>query len=216
MKLVLIGPPGSGKGTQAKLITDKYQIPQISTGDILREAVNAKTNLGLAAERYMTEGKLVPDDIVIGIVRERLIQSDCNRGFVLDGFPRTLAQAEALDKIIDLDAVLYIEVDFNVLVDRLAGRRSCPNCGAVYHVLTNPPREKDLCDRCQSSLYLRDDDKKETVTKRIHTYHQETAPVIEYYRKRNLLVTIDGNASIPQTFAELTRAIERKCSSLIL
>jgi adenylate kinase len=201
MKLILLGPPGAGKGTQAKMLTDRYGIPQISTGDILRAAVRDGTPMGLKAKGFMDAGALVPDAVVIGIVRERLQQADCAAGFILDGFPRTVAQADALGITLDelglaLDAVISLDVDIDALVARLAGRRTCCGCGRGYHVQFEPPRVSGICDACGGKLFQRDDDQEETIRKRLAVYAKQTAPLVAYYRQAGLLVTIDGMQEI--------------------
>ncbi|RLA81911.1 MAG: adenylate kinase [Deltaproteobacteria bacterium] len=215
MNLIFLGPPGSGKGTQAKMLVDKYGIPQISTGDILREAVKEGTPLGKEAKKYMDEGKLVPDEVVVGIVRERLKEPDCTKGFILDGFPRTIPQAEALDKTLQemgkgIDHVLSLEVDREELVRRLSGRRTCKKCGAMYHIIFDPPKKDGVCDRCGGELYQRDDDKEETIRERLRVYEEQTAPLIEYYRKKGLLRPIDGVGKIEEIFARIRETIEGK------
>ncbi len=214
MNLILLGPPGSGKGTQAKLIVEKYGIPQISTGDMLREAVAKGTELGKEAKKYMDAGQLVPDEVVIGIVKERLQQPDCEKGFILDGFPRTIAQAEALDKILEemgkkIDAVINIQVPEEEVVKRIVNRRTCKNCGAVYHLIYNPPKEDNKCDKCGGELYQRDDDKEETVRKRYKVYKEQTEPLVEYYAKKGILYNIDGTKSIEEVFAEIDSILQK-------
>ncbi len=214
MNLILLGPPGSGKGTQAKLIVEKYGIPQISTGDMLREAVAKGTELGKEAKKYMDAGQLVPDEVVIGIVKERLQQPDCEKGFILDGFPRTIAQAEALDKILEemgkkIDAVINIQVPEEEVVKRIVYRRTCKNCGAVYHLIYNPPKEDNKCDKCGGELYQRDDDKEETVRKRYKVYKEQTEPLVEYYAKKGILYNIDGTKSIEEVFAEIDSILQK-------
>ncbi len=214
MNLILLGPPGSGKGTQAKLIVEKYGIPQISTGDMLREAVAKGTELGKEAKKYMDAGQLVPDEVVIGIVKERLQQPDCEKGFILDGFPRTIAQAEALDKILEemgkkIDAVINIQVPEEEVVKRIVNRRTCKNCGAVYHLIYNPPKEDNKCDKCGGELYQRDDDKEETVRKRYQVYKEQTEPLVEYYAKKGILYNIDGTKSIEEVFAEIDSILQK-------
>jgi len=201
MNIILLGPPGSGKGTQARFIIEKFSIPQISTGDILRDAVKRKIELGLMAKEYMDAGKLVPDDLVIKIVEERLKRDDCKEGFVLDGFPRTLPQAESLDKILarmneKIDYVINIEVPEEDIIKRMSGRRVCKNCGNVYHLLFNPPKIDKKCDLCGGELYQRDDDKEETVRKRLKVYKKDTEPLINYYKGKGILKTIDGSKDI--------------------
>ena len=212
MRLVLLGPPGSGKGTQAQRLVERYKIPQISTGDIFRQAVRDQTELGKRAKEYMDRGELVPDEVVVGMVEERLGQSDCKNGFILDGFPRTIAQAEALDKLLagkgeKLDAVLEISVPDEEVVKRLSGRRTCRQCGAMYHIEFNPPKESGKCDKCGGELYQRDDDKEEVIKSRLQVYHSQTAPLIEYYQKEGLLNKIDGLGGIEEVFARIVDAL---------
>ena len=199
MKLVLLGAPGAGKGTQAKWISGEYGIPHISTGDILRRNVSEGTELGMQAKRYMDEGALVPDELIIGMMKERLAEKDCTKGFILDGFPRTIYQAEELEKITDIDAALNIYVPFESLIERITGRRSCPKCGAVYHIKYNPPKKEGICDVCGTPLIQRDDDKEETVKKRLETYEEQTAPLIEYYERKGKLITVEGQEKIEDT-----------------
>ncbi len=214
MNLILLGPPGAGKGTQAKMISEKYGIPQIATGDILREAVAKGTELGKKAKEYMDRGELVPDEIVIGIVKERLKQPDCEKGFILDGFPRTLAQAEALDKMLEelgkkLDAVINIDVSEEEIVKRIVNRRTCRNCGAVYHLIFNPPKVEGKCDKCGGELYQRDDDKEETVRERLRVYRERTEPLIEYYKKKGLLYDVDGTKDIEGVFKQIDEILSK-------
>ncbi|MGE4577937.1 MAG: adenylate kinase [Desulfuromonadales bacterium] len=201
MKLILLGPPGAGKGTQAKMLTERYRIPQISTGDILRAAVKEGTPMGVKAKGYMDAGGLVPDEVVVGIVRERLQQSDCQNGFILDGFPRTVAQADALNSTLadldkNLDAVISLEVDPEALVERLTGRRTCRDCGRGFHVTFDLPAVAGKCDACQGELIQRDDDKEETIRKRLEVYRAQTEPLVAYYRSAGLLSAIDGMQDI--------------------
>ena len=203
MNLILLGPPGCGKGTQAKILIDTYHIPQISTGDILREAIKKESSLGIEAKTHMDQGSLVPDHLVIKIIEERLKQADCNRGFVLDGFPRTVAQAEALDTTLSemgskLEYVFSIEVDDGELIRRLTGRRVCRKCGESYHIEFNPPRQEGLCDSCQGKLYQRDDDKEETIRNRLKVYQDQTSPLINFYRRKDVLHSMDGVGSIEE------------------
>ncbi len=214
MNLILLGAPGAGKGTQAKLIVSKYGIPQISTGDMLREAVANQTELGKKAKEYMDKGELVPDEVVIGIVKERLAQPDCERGFILDGFPRTLKQAEALDKILDelgkkIDAVINVAVPEEEIVKRIVNRRTCKKCGAVYHLIYNPPKEPGKCDKCGGELYQRDDDKEETVKERLRVYKAQTEPLIDYYSKKGLVYNVDGTKSIEGVFEEIEKILDK-------
>jgi len=214
MNLILLGPPGSGKGTQAKLIVEKYGIPQISTGDMLREAVAKGTELGKEAKKYMDAGQLVPDEVVIGIVKERLQEPDCEKGFILDGFPRTIPQAEALDKMLDelgkkIDAVINIQVPEEEVVKRIVNRRTCKKCGAVYHLIYNPPKEDNKCDKCGGELYQRDDDKEETVRQRYKVYKEQTEPLVDYYSKKGVLYNIDGTKSIEEVFNEIDKILQK-------
>jgi len=214
MNLILLGAPGAGKGTQAKLISEKYGIPQIATGDMLREAVAKGTELGKKAKEYMDKGELVPDEIVIGIVRDRLQQSDCEKGFILDGFPRTLAQAKALDDMLkelgkEIDAVINIYVPENEIITRIVNRRTCKNCGAVYHLIYNPPKEDNKCDKCGGELYQRDDDKEETVRERLKVYQKMTEPLIAYYREKGKLYDVDGTKDIEGVFKEIDEILKK-------
>lgn len=201
MNLILLGPPGAGKGTQAQFLMDRFGIPQVSTGDMLRAAVAAGTELGLKAKGCMDAGELVPDAVVVGIVTERLQQQDCARGFILDGFPRTEAQADALKAALaasglKIDHVIAFSVDEEALVERLTGRRACRGCSAGYHVTFDPPRIEGVCDKCGAALYQRDDDQEGTIRKRLQVYRGQTAPLISYYRGQGLLAEIDGMAPI--------------------
>jgi len=210
MNLILLGPPGAGKGTQAQMIVDRYRIPQISTGDILRNAVKEDTPLGVKAKAFMDRGQLVPNEVVIGIIDERLRAPDCNPGFILDGFPRTVAQAEALQSILtkigkSIDHVINIEVDTDELVRRLTGRRTCKNCGAMFHVLFHPSKQEGVCDRCGGTLYQRTDDKEETIRTRLKEYEKQTAPLIEYYQQKNMLRSIQGMGGEVQIFERIVR-----------
>lgn len=212
MNLILLGPPGAGKGTQAKMMIDTYQIPQISTGDILRAALKERTPLGLKAKEYMDKGLLVPDEVVIDIIRERLKEPDCRKGYILDGFPRTVAQAQALDKVLTdmqsaIDHVISIEVDKGELIKRLTGRRTCRQCGRGYHAIFDPPLNKDLCDKCQGELYQRDDDNEDTVRNRLDVYDSQTFPLIQYYKEKNLVRSIDGQGSIQQIFERIAKVL---------
>lgn len=213
MRLVLLGPPGAGKGTQASAIVSKYSIPHISTGDIFRANIKNGTELGKQVEAYMNKGLLVPDELVVSIVKDRLTKEDCKNGFLLDGFPRTVNQAEALDKElkdmnIKLDKVINIEVGKEILIERAIGRRICKNCGATYHVKFNPPKAENICDKCGGELYQRDDDKVETVEKRIKVYHEQTQPLIDYYKDKGLLLNLDGTKSIEEVFNEIVASLE--------
>ena len=201
MRLVLLGPPGAGKGTQAKFILERFGIPQISTGDILRKTVNDHTTLGNKASMYIQEGKLVPDELILDMVTERLSTDDCTKGYILDGFPRTVPQAVGLETWLkslssQLDRVIYFNVADDVLIPRLGGRRTCRDCGTLYHLVFNPPRQAGICDDCDGEIYQRDDDRKEIITQRLETYKVQTAPLIEHYRVRNLLTEIDGDGKV--------------------
>jgi adenylate kinase len=212
MKLILLGPPGAGKGTQAKMLTDRFGIPQISTGDILRSAVKEGTPMGVKAKAFMDAGGLVPDEVVVGIVRERLQRGDCAGGFILDGFPRTVAQADALKETLqqlgkNLDAVISLDVDVEALVERLTGRRTCKACGRGYHVKFDPPKVAGTCDICGGELIQRDDDKEETIRKRLEVYHQQTAPLVAYYRTDSLLTSVDGMREIDTVQQQILSAL---------
>jgi adenylate kinase len=202
MNLILLGAPGAGKGTQAEILKEKLAIPTISTGNILREAVKNETPLGLEAKGYMESGKLVPDALVISIIEERLTKEDCKNGFILDGFPRSIPQAEALEEMgVKIDKVLNIEVEDEAIIERMSGRRVCSGCGASYHVKYNPSEKENVCDKCGKSLYVRDDDAAETVKKRLDTYHEQTEPLKDFYAKKGLLVNVKGQDSVEQTTA---------------
>jgi len=208
MDIILLGPPGAGKGTQAKMMIEKWRIPQVSTGDILRTAVREGTQLGLEAKSFMDKGGLVPDSVVIGIIEERIKEPDAAGGFILDGFPRTIAQAEALEKILadngrKIDHVISIEVDDEELVKRLTGRRMCRSCGESFHMVFNRPSVENVCDACGGELYQRDDDKEDTIRLRLEVYHEQTSPLIEYYRERGGLREVDGAGSISDIFDQI-------------
>ena len=208
MKIVFMGPPGAGKGTQAEKIIEKYQIPHISTGDMFRKAIKDQTELGMEAKRYMDQGALVPDHVTIGIVKDRLSESDCKSGFLLDGFPRTVDQAKALDEILTsldskIDYVINIDVDLDILKERLTGRRICRSCGATYHRVFNPPAVAGVCDKCGGELYQRKDDNEETVGNRLDVYVSQTKPLLDYYSLAGNLVNINGQQSIDLVFAEI-------------
>lgn len=215
MNLILLGPPGAGKGTQAKKLVAEMGIPQISTGDILREAARNGTELGKQAKPLMDAGKLVPDALVIGIIEERLKAADAVKGFILDGFPRTVPQAEALEGMLKksgrgIDRVLSIEVPEDVIVERISGRRSCPNDGSVFHVTGNPPKREGICDACGGALVQRDDDKKEKVVERNKQYWEKTAPLIAFYSERKLLATIPGAGSTEGVYSAIGQALPRR------
>lgn len=212
MRLILLGPPGAGKGTQAASITDKYRIPHISTGDIFRKNVKEGTPLGKKAQEYMNKGELVPDEVVVAIVEDRLQENDCENGFLLDGFPRTVNQAEQLDLVLEkmgvsIDKAINVEVDKAILIDRAVGRRVCKNCGATYHVKYNPTAKEGICDACGGETYQRNDDTAETVTKRIEVYLNETEPLIEYYKNKGKLATINGQQDIQNVFLDIVTAL---------
>lgn len=214
MNIVLLGPPGSGKGTQAEMLEEKLNLPHISTGDMFRAAIKENTSLGQQVREYLDKGELVPDELTIALVKERLSADDAQKGFLLDGFPRTVAQAEALDKLLlemgkKLDVVLNLEVAEEKILARLTGRRICKNCGATYHLLFNPPKEDNRCDICGAALYQREDDTEETVKKRLKVYHASTEPLISYYKERKLLKTIDGNQNIENVFEDILKAVGR-------
>lgn len=211
MNIVLLGSPGVGKGTYAKRLSKIYGIPQISTGDMFREAINNKTKIGLLAKTYIDKGNLVPDDVTIKIVEQRLKKDDCKNGFMLDGFPRTIAQAEALDKTVVIDKVLDFTSSEQVIIYRLSGRRICKSCGAIYHIRSIIPKVKDVCDKCGGKVYQRDDDKPKAIKERFVVYKKQTEPLIEYYTKKGILKTINADWPIEQvdnTIADARKALE--------
>ncbi|WP_026895024.1 adenylate kinase [Clostridiisalibacter paucivorans] len=213
MRLILLGPPGAGKGTQASGIIKKYDIPHISTGDIFRKNIKEGTDLGKKAKEYMDKGLLVPDELVVAIVKDRLTEDDCKKGFLLDGFPRTVAQADALDKELSnlghsLDNVINIDVPKEALIERAVGRRICKDCGATFHTKFNPPKKEGVCDVCGGDLYQRDDDTAETVTKRIEVYQEQTRPLIDYYNKKGIVLDIDGAQDIEKVFEDIVNRLE--------
>lgn len=215
MRIVLLGPPGAGKGTQAAKIVDEYKVPHISTGDIFRKNLKEGTELGLKAKEYMDNGLLVPDELVVDLVKDRLLKSDCKDGFMLDGFPRTVFQAQALEQELEkmgikLDAVVNIYVNSEQLVKRLTGRRICKSCGATYHVLFNPSKKDGLCNLCTGHLYQRDDDKEDTVMKRLEVYEDQTQPLIEYYKNKEILINIDGEGEIDGVFSNIIQSLREK------
>ena len=208
MKLILLGAPGAGKGTQAEIIASKLSIPTISTGNILREAIRNGTKTGLEAKRYMDEGKLVPDDVIIGIVADRVAQPDCAGGYILDGMPRTIPQAQALeDRGIHFDHVISIEIADEVIEKRMTGRRVCSNCGASYHVVANPPKAEGVCDSCGGTLTIRKDDAPETVRNRLSVFHKETEPLKEFYQKLGKLQLVDGNQPIEKATSAIMEVL---------
>ncbi|NNG45579.1 MAG: adenylate kinase [Deltaproteobacteria bacterium] len=211
--IILLGAPGSGKGTQAKKLTESLSIPQISTGDMLREAVSNDTELGRQAKAFMDQGGLVPDEVVIGIVKERLQAKDCEKGFILDGFPRTIPQAQALDRVVkelgkEIDLVLSLEVDEKEIMERLSGRRTCAGCGTMYHVRFNPPKEEGRCDKCVGTLLQRDDDKEETIRTRLVNYKKSTEPLIEYYRGSGKVHAVKASGNIDTIFANISKLLQ--------
>ena len=213
MQLIFLGPPGAGKGTQADFLSSEYKIPHISTGDIFRAAVREGTAMGLKAKSYMDKGALVPDEVVVGIIEERLKADDCANGYILDGFPRTVKQAEFFDQTISstgkkLTAVINVEVNDEELVKRLTGRRTCKNCGAVYHLTNNPPKSADVCDKCNGVLYQRDDDTIDTVKNRLSVYQSETAPLIDYYNKSGLMISVNGENSVSDVLNNIKQQLQ--------
>ena len=215
MNVIFLGPPGAGKGTQAAGVCQRFAIPHISTGDMFRKAQKEGTELGLKAKSYMDQGQLVPDEVTVGIVKERLAEDDCKGGFLLDGFPRTVQQADALDGILvelgmALDRVVNIEVDKAFLVDRLTGRRVCRSCGATFHVTNKAPKVEGVCDKCGGELYQRNDDKVETVSNRLDVYAAQTAPLIEYYQSKGIMSSIDGSKSMEDVLADIRTALGSK------
>jgi adenylate kinase len=215
MRLVLLGAPGAGKGTQAKMLIEKYKIPQISTGDILRKAVADSTPLGKEAKVIMDKGELVPDKIVLGLVEERVKQDDCKKGFILDGFPRNTAQAEALDKMLNamglpIDSALSVDVPKDDLMKRLTGRRTCKNCQQMYNVYYSPPKKDVVCDKCGGELFQRGDDKEDTIKKRLEVYDAQTAPLIDYYKKKGILKSVMGVGNIDEIFNKVCALLEGK------
>ena len=205
MKIIMLGAPGAGKGTQAKQIADKYSIPHISTGDIFRANIKNGPELGKKAKQYMDQGALVPDELTCDLVMDRIQQDDCKNGFVLDGFPRTIPQAEALDAALGkinekMDYAIDVDVPDENIVNRMSGRRACLNCGATYHLISIPPKVEGICDRCGSEIVLREDDKPETVQKRLKVYHEQTQPLIDYYKNQGILKSVDGTQPMDEVF----------------
>ncbi|MCD7841251.1 MAG: adenylate kinase [Lachnospiraceae bacterium] len=216
MKIVMLGAPGAGKGTQAKMIAAKYQVPHISSGDIFRTNIKNGTELGKKAKEYMDQGLLVPDELTVDLVIDRVSWEDCKNGYILDGFPRTIPQAEALDAALNKDGTADSGLDFAINVDvpdenivrRMSGRRACLKCGATYHIIYNPSKKGDICEACGDTLVLRDDDKPETVQKRLAVYHEQTQPLIDYYDGQNILKTVDGTQDMNDVFAAIVRILE--------
>lgn len=212
MKIIMLGAPGAGKGTQAKQIADKYSIPHISTGDIFRANLKAGTELGKKAKEYMDQGLLVPDELTCDLVMDRIGQEDCKNGFVLDGFPRTIPQAEALDAALakineKMDYAVDVDVPDENIVNRMSGRRACLNCGATYHIVSIPTKVEGICDRCGNKVVLRDDDQPETVKKRLDVYHEQTQPLIDYYKEQNILRTVDGTQPMEDVFGAIVEIL---------
>jgi len=212
MKIIMLGAPGAGKGTQAKRIADKWQIPHISTGDIFRANIKNDTALGREAKKYMDQGLLVPDELTVKILLDRVAQEDCKNGYVLDGFPRTIPQAEVLDKELSklgdaIDYAIDVDVPDDNIVNRMSGRRACLSCGATYHIQYAAPAKEDICDRCGNGLVLRDDDKPETVKKRLYVYHEQTQPLIEYYTKKGILKSVDGTQDMENVFWSIVKIL---------
>lgn len=212
MRVILLGPPGAGKGTQAKLISEKFSIPHISTGDIFRANIKEKTPLGIEAKRYIDNGQLVPDEVTIGIVKDRLTKDDCDNGFLLDGFPRTVAQAEALDEFLkgidkDLDVALLIKVPEEFILERMTGRRVCTSCGASYHIRFNPPKIEGKCDICDNELIQRKDDTEATVKERLEVYSKQTYPLINYYKDNGIISEVNGTESIDEVFGNISNIL---------
>ena len=212
MRIVLLGAPGSGKGTQAKLLVERFSVPQISTGDLLRAAVTAQSSLGLKAKAAMDAGELVSDEIVLGMIRERLAEPDAKAGFILDGFPRNRAQATALDALLTelglgIDRAIHIQVPFDELLKRLAGRRTCTQCGALYNVFFSPPRRAGVCDRCGGALMQRDDDNEQTISRRLRVYEDQTQPLIEYYQAQHKLATVPGSGEVAEILQRVIDAL---------
>lgn len=209
MNIILFGPPGAGKGTQAEMLRERYEIPTISTGNMIREAIKNQTPMGLAAKERIDRGELLADEVVVEIVKERLSQPDCAKGFILDGFPRTIPQAKALEEMdVFIDAAIEIQLADETIVSRMSGRRTCLTCGATYHVQYNPPKQDGVCDVCGEALVQRADDKPETVLERLRVYHEQTAPLSEFYRSRNMLRTVQGQEELADTTALMLKAVE--------
>jgi len=209
MKLIMLGAPGAGKGTQAIILSERYNIPAISTGVIIRAAIKNGTETGKIAKGFIEKGELVPDNVVIGIIKERLNEDDCKNGFILDGFPRTIPQAEALEELgVDIDKVLDIEVPDEAIIERLSGRRECAKCGATYHIKNNPSKKGDLCERCDGNLVCRKDDAPETILSRLEVYHNQTEPLKDFYKTRGILYVADGTRGVENTTEEIISVLE--------
>ncbi len=214
MKIIMLGAPGAGKGTQAKMLSEKYDIPHISTGDIFRANIKNNTELGKKAKSYMDAGQLVPDELVVDLVVDRIKAKDCFKGFILDGFPRTIPQAEALDYALNnqnekIDYAINVDVPDEDIIERMSGRRACVGCGATYHLVYNPTKKEGICDVCGEKLILRDDDKPETVKKRLQVYHEQTQPLIDHYEKKGALLTVDGTQDIKVVFEDITKVLDK-------
>lgn len=212
MKIIMLGAPGAGKGTQAKKLSEEYKIPHISTGDIFRQQIKAETELGLKAKEYMDQGLLVPDELVVDLVIDRLDQEDCKSGYILDGFPRTLPQAQALDQSITdetmaIEHVVNIDIEDESIIRRMGGRRACINCGATYHIVYQPTKQEGICDQCGAETVLRSDDAEETVKKRLVIYKEETQPLIDYYKKQELLIEVDGRQGLEEVFEDIKKKL---------
>ena len=212
MKIIMLGAPGAGKGTQAKKIAAKYGIPHISTGDIFRANIKGGTELGMKAKSYMDQGQLVPDDVTIGMLLDRIAEADCENGYVLDGFPRTIPQAESLTEALNklgqkMDFAIDVDVPDESIINRMSGRRACLGCGATYHITFNPPVKEGICDTCGQELVLRDDDKPETVKKRLDVYHQQTQPLIDYYKNEGILAEVDGTKDMEEVFQDIVKIL---------
>ena len=215
MKIIMLGAPGAGKGTQAKMIAAKYQIPHISTGDIFRANIKNGTELGMEAKKYMDQGQLVPDELTVKLLLDRVAQPDCSEGYVLDGFPRTIPQAEVLDNALNklgdsIDFAIDVDVPDENIVRRMSGRRACLSCGATYHIEHIPPKQEGVCDTCSQPLVPRDDDKPETVLKRLKVYHEQTQPLIDFYTKKGVLRSVDGTVDMNDVFEAIVNVLERK------
>ncbi len=209
MKIIMLGAPGVGKGTIAKKLIENHNIPQLSTGDMLRAAIAEQSELGMEAKKFMDAGNLVPDDVVIGLIQERIKQDDCKEGFILDGFPRTIPQAEALDKITEIDKVVNLTAPDELIIKRLSARRTCKGCGAIFNVIFIPPKEEGKCDKCGGELLQRDDDKEESVKNRLVVYEKQTAPLIDFYRNKGILSDVDGSQELPKIVSD-TEAVLAK------